>query len=819
MRITSRFVVLVAVCTIWLAPAPAQAQGSLADLVTTSQPTDVPGTEQESIVRAVVGRLATLAHLPAAMSQAPTVTVTTLAASPAVFSVAVNGGAPVTLKVVSHIWDPRTYLPMAAALGVRPDTAATPSAAAAAAGFVEGLTEPSLAHLIAEDTRVSTALRAQPRAAVLHEQAALLLGALALREGAGLYTDGRPARSRLAAHLTMARAVNGAATAKPSISGRLADAVLLVEVGREVDALAALVPLAVAEQPDAVRTWATALRVRVTGDWRLVTRPAKSPTIARAAYAKAHAWRVGLGPVLAWMDNTNPDIDLPLLRVLLSQPISVAVGNRFSAAGLMMELKEAEEAARAYGVVTADDPTALLRAIGRPAAPGPFRVLDWPLVASTAERHILGRVKSLFDAQWNLGQRERARQLPIELEKTFATLPLVPTALALMGGDGAARHLAAAAAIVRGRKDAIPPALWTALVQEGQRSARTVSWPTADVWFNPWQPDGTALTPSDRLARQGAPAPPLPMVEALHRLAPSDTWLSWRLAWWRVPSGRPTIAAVRAELGPAMAYDSGAIYRMFRGLDGTHEEYVVLGTQMCELNVDRCEDLAQELLKEGRDTEAADETRRWFNRAQDRVAASQGVLWLTRYLMDHGQASDARAIAVSADDVGSGGGIAVLAEVKERQGDHAGAEAGYKRMQERYGVAWQLGAYYLRRWKATGDAAQRDRGLALVAQSFTSGFEAVPSTGAAPVDGVAFTNFGARAAKAGLRKTDIIVGVDGVRVRSDAQFDVLMRASHEAAMQFTVWRDGNYATVNGTLPQRWLGTGYRTHRPAAAVTQ
>ncbi len=819
MRITSRFVFLVAVCMVWLTPATATPQGSLADLVASSRPADLPGTEQESIVRAVVGRLATLAQLPAAMPQAPTVTVTTLAASPAVFSVAVNGGAPVTLRVVGHIWDPRTYLPMAAALGVQPSAAAASSTAAAEASLVEGLTEPSLAYLMAEDTRVSTALRAGPHVAVLHEQAALLLGAMALREGAGLYTDGRPAWSRLTAHLAMARAVRGVATAKPSLPGRLADAVLLVEVGREVDALAALVPLAAAEQAASVRVWATALRVRATGDWRLVDRPAKSPTLARAAYAKAYAWRVGMGPVLAWMDDANPDVDLPLLRVLLSQTLSVAVGNRFSAAGLMVELKEAEEAARAYGVAVTDDPTTLLRAIGRPSTTGPFRVLDWPLVASTAERHILGRVKSLFDAQWNLGQRERTRQMPIELEKTFATLPLVPTALALMGGDGAARHLAASASIVRARKDAIPPALWTALVYEGQRTARSVSWPTADVWFNPWQPDGTALTTSDRLARQGAPAPPLPMAEALHRLAPSDTWLSWRLAWWRVPSGRPTIAAVRAELGPAVAYDGGAIYRMFRGLDAPHEDYVALGTQMCELNVDRCEDLAQELLKEGRDAEAADEMRRWFNRAQDRVAASNRVLWLTRYLVDHGQAADARAIAVSADDVGSGGGMLTLAELKERQGDQAGAEAGFKRVQERYGTAWHLGAYYLRRWKATGDAALRDRGLALVAQSFPSGFEAVPSTGAAPVDGVAFTNFGARAAKAGLRKTDIIVGVDGVRVRSEAQFDVLMRASHDAAMQFTVWRDGNYATVKGTLPQRWLGTGYRTHRPGAGVTQ
>jgi hypothetical protein len=339
------------------------------------------------------------------------------------------------------------------------------------------------------------------------------------------------------------------------------------------------------------------------------------------------------------------------------------------------------------------------------------------------------------------------------------------------------------------------------------------------VWFNPWEPDGTALTPSDRLARQGAARPPLPMVEALHRMAPSDTWLSWRLVWWRADGGNPTLAAVRAELGPAVAYDAGALYRMFRGVHGSHEDYVSLGTELCELNVDRCDDLAQELLKEGRDAEAAEEMRRWFTRARDRVDASNGVLWLTRYLFDNGQVTDARAIAGRADEVGSSAGMATLAELMEREGDYAGAEARYARLQERYGTAWHLGAYYLRRWKATGEASLRDRGMALVAESFPAGFEAPPTDAVAPGDGVAFTNFGGRAARTGLRKTDVIVGIDGVRVRSDGQATVVLRASHDAALRFTVWREGAYITVKGTLPQRWLGSAYRTYRPAAAAIQ
>ena len=814
MRCTRRLAVAVAICATWLGPSPLHAQVSLADLAGKSRPTDLPGTEQEWIVRTVISRMAELAALPA-VAPAPSVLVTTQAASPAMFAVSLNGAAPITLRVVGHVWDPRTFQPIAAALGVKAWTTAR-SEDAPGDGLLDALATLSLEDLLDHDGRVSAALRTQPRSAVLHEQAALLLGAFSLREGAGLYTDGRPARSRLTAHLAVARALEPSRPA--SLVGQLAEALLLVEVGREVDALAVLAPLADARQPASVLTWASALRVRVTGDWRLIPWPAKAAPVARAAYARAYAWRVGMGPLLAWLDDAQPEIDLQLLRVLLSQAFPVAVGNTYSAAGLMAELAEAEEAGRAYGIRSSSDPAALLTAIARPVPTGPFRVLDWPLVASAAERHVVARAKSVFDAEQNLGRRERLRQIPGELEKVLASLPLLPTALALMGGDSAPRHLAAAAGIVRARKDAIPPALWTALVQEGQRSARSVSWPTSDVWFNPWEPDGTVLTPSERLARSGAPKPPLPMVEALHRLAPSDTWLSWRLAWWRLDGKMPTIAATRAEIGPAAAYDAGAIYRMFRGLEGSHGDYVQLATEMCGLNGDRCLDLAQELLKEGRDGEAAVELRRWFTRASDRVTASVNVLWLTRYLFDQGQAADARTIAAEASDVGSAGGIMALAELLERQGDQAGAEARFKQVQVRYGSAWYLGAYYLRRWRATADTAMRDRGIALVAESFPAGFEVPPTDAVAPVDGMAFTNFGARAARVGLRRTDVVVAIDGVRVRSEAQATVLLRASHDAAMRFTVWRDGAYTTVTGTLPQRWLGCGYKTYRPAGPGT-
>lgn len=816
MRFGMRRPVLLAVCTISLASSSAVAQVSLGDLAAKSQPQERPGTEQESIVRGVVERLAALAALPAGRaSAAGAVTVSTMASSPAVFSVTLPGAAPVTLKVVGHIWDPRTYAPIAATLGVAaaaPQAGGTPDTRA-----IDALTDPSRETLIAEDVRVSAALRAQPRDPSPHEAAALLLGAMALREGAGMYTDTRPSLSRMTAHLTMARAV--APARPPSPAGRLAAALLLVEVGREVDALAALAPLEDASQSTAMRAWARALRVRATGDWRMVPSPMKSTPLERAAYAKAYAWRVGPGPLLRWMEDVSQAPDLAMTRVLLSQAFSVEVGNAIAPVGLNAEFEEAAAMAAAYGLETGDAP-ALFRALGHANASTPFHVLDWPLMASTAERHIVARVKALYDAEWNLGRRQVLAEMPAKLEKAFAGLPLLPTALALTSGDATVRHLSAAASIVRARKDAIPPALWTALVRYGRDQARQVSWPTTEAWFNPWEPDGTVLDPDYRIVRQGGEKGSVPQLEAMHALSPSASYLSWRLAWWRVDGRPPTIAEVRTLTGPVLAYDASAAYRMFKGLDGSHDDYVTLATAMCELNPDRCIDLGEELLKEGRDREAADELRRFYTRARDRVSASLKALWLTRYLIDQGQMADARRIAEDADDVGSAGGIGTLAELLERQGDAAGAEARYKQIHERYGPAagWHLGAFYLRRWKATSDPALRDRGLALVADRFPSGLEVPPAAAAAPGDGVAFSNFGARAGRAGLRRSDVVVGIDGVRVRSWEQAEILLRASHDAAIRFTVWRDGAYTTVSGALPQRWLGCGIKTYRPAATAT-
>jgi S1-C subfamily serine protease len=83
---------------------------------------------------------------------------------------------------------------------------------------------------------------------------------------------------------------------------------------------------------------------------------------------------------------------------------------------------------------------------------------------------------------------------------------------------------------------------------------------------------------------------------------------------------------------------------------------------------------------------------------------------------------------------------------------------------------------------------------------------------ATPADGVALGTFGRRAAVAGLKRTDIIVGVDGWRVRTADQLRVVSRLKFDDLITFTVWRDGAYKQVHARVPERWLGTRFVDHR-------
>jgi S1-C subfamily serine protease len=78
--------------------------------------------------------------------------------------------------------------------------------------------------------------------------------------------------------------------------------------------------------------------------------------------------------------------------------------------------------------------------------------------------------------------------------------------------------------------------------------------------------------------------------------------------------------------------------------------------------------------------------------------------------------------------------------------------------------------------------------------------------------GVTFHTFGDRAAAAGLRRTDVIVAVDGWRVRNVSQYLAASRFVHDEKMTFLVWRDGRYQDLSARVPERSMGTRLKDYR-------
>src|SRR4029077_5882258 len=98
----------------------------------------------------------------------------------------------------------------------------------------------------------------------------LLVVMLALRESPGDFGDARRLMSKMTAYLAVAQTIQPA----PTRTGQVAELIQLALIDRQQDALDQLAKWeASASVLD--RVWIRALKMRVTGDWRLLENPAQ----------------------------------------------------------------------------------------------------------------------------------------------------------------------------------------------------------------------------------------------------------------------------------------------------------------------------------------------------------------------------------------------------------------------------------------------------------------------------------------------------------------------------------------------------------------
>lgn len=737
----------------------------------------------------------------------------------------------VPVDLSGSVWSPAAYLALARTLTearAKGESAEDSQGTRAAeeSKLLEALLDAESTTLLREGQVLSTRLARAPLDGALNEQAALLLSAFALAEAAGPYSDVRRELCAITAHLALADAIGPGA---PPGAGRLvATTALDVLAGREKPALDCLKRLD-GRGPGraAVAAWSRALRLRVTKDWRLLSNPTGASLLERREHLRALVASLGdlEGAAVAFSAEGPPPTWA--LRLLATDDPSVETGSMLRDVLPGAEVAETAATLGPFGAGPAVPNEQLVRAVGQAPTERfvdghPLEVLPRALWAARAQRHLANAVRIADVAFANQGLPAAGRDLR---QRAAALQPLPLARVVLQIAQAAARGVGkvespqesescrAIAREMQQRPMLYAAGIWDDVLHACFGQRLTGQMPLWTQWFWPAIPRGSAHEAERRLRVQDVPERcSNDEVEALRKLVifePMVFSLSVKRRFAREPNG----ADFARELGAVARYSRPALTSWDRAERDNEAGRLEPLRRLCDLRADDCLTLGQYLAHHERAGEAVRAFERAREHARDRVGFSNRIGWLAHYHLDRGDKARAQAVANEAAEVGSGAGMELLGQIKERLGDLDAAEQQYKAIAERYQSPWMLNSFYVRRahrdaggrFTARADAARRalfPDGFAqvitadLVAESRRPGY-------ATRVTGLRLseTLLGFYLRRMGLRVGDLIAALNDVRIRTYEQFECVLSLSDEPQVRLVVWRDGSYQEFKGAIPR------------------
>ncbi len=706
-----------------------------------------------------------------------------------------DGGSPFEVRLAPHFFAPEAWAPLARHRLAR----VSPSHESLEADLPERLADLRLPVLHAAHVQASAFLSRNPRSAGGHEAAGLVLAAFALRESAAGHSDPRRVLARLTAHLAIAQALRGGG--ESSAAGRVATMALLVLVGREGDAALA---------KSGVPAWDRALQLFATQNWRQQPWEDDQALVERLAWLRAYHARVDsdrahdLLQQLPAEDAVLPDWG----RIRLHGHPSVRDCHAFAVGQADVDLAEAQQAHAMFrgrtlaegDLVAALNEEAASSPVVQPrGAPARIEVLDWGTVAAFVQRHLGARLSYEVSCLENtFGLPDAARQAFAAQEQRFGSLTLWPLeAHRWTKTPEAYRPRAEAAArLLRARPDLVTPFHWVRLREVPAFAAApdVPEVPVETTWFRPRRPIGTYFMQNRLWGPWGELAVPFEELSELSRLDPFDTDLRWGATLGRL--GRdPVYEEIRDAWGPALEWDSGAVWVLFDLSKAKPLEQRSWAEKLCEMRADSCPWLGESLVAAGEAEAAARVYRRWWREASDRVLATRSVRWLVFHELAQGRAAAAWEIAQEAAATGSASGLRVLGELAEKTGDLDLAEDSFRRIAARYGYEHEVYAFCDRQVRA-GRQDYEARREASLKRAFPRGMEPATALAGPPLDGVQLGRVEPAGVAAGLRDLDIVVALDGIRVHDESQWEILRLRAGGPEMQLMVYRGGSYLTLS-----------------------
>jgi hypothetical protein len=728
------------------------------------------------------------------------------------------GDGPVlheTIRLAHSTWAPEDYTAFAERLlssfGGRPVPAGVADDDEALLGRLLELRPEVIQR---EDEALSRALRERPADARLHDQAALLLGVFALREAPGTFEDTRHTLCRMTAHLSFARALSSSA---PGVSGAFAEATLAALGARGAEATARLGALRGNTRGSlAQAAWLRILRLRNTQDWREL--PAAEASLAeRLEWLRAAESALDCERALQLLREAKagpgPESDWALI---LSRNPTVGMGNSVLEYGLQATLAEADAVwGRAHGGTLGPDRR--VAALNEPEAnlvgQDELHVIGWGGWAAMYQREVLSLLeKTQVHYRHSVSARSEADGYVATQTASYSGLTLFPVLAACWEAERPKpdrRLLEAAIRVVVQRPELVNSPYWTGLQTKTAAQALPGRLPAASTWFSTGCVRGTAFDAAVRgktlpqLAAESA-------MQALHSLAPDDYHVAYHLL--SIPGSSLSVAQGESAFGERMQYDTRAMYWVTeRAYVGDPAARLRIGNRMCQLGPGWCERVGQDCVEMGDEACAVVAYERMIEGASDRVMVSHLTGWLVKHYLRTGDRRRAREIAEMSADVGSDTGMTTMAAFLEQTGHFDGAERTLLSRRARYPhdePDSDLIGFYHRMAHVRKLAAYEARFEVAAKDVFPRGVEKVDpgSLAGVPADGAVFTSESPAMVRNGVRKGDVVVAVDGWRVRSSGQYLTAREFDDDPDFRLIVWRDGKYVE----LPVRRLFRSFGT---------
>ncbi len=738
------------------------------------------------------------------------------------------------LKINGPIWSPDVYRPIAEQLASAVKLRASVSDKSEDTELLSKLLDATAETIERQNQQVSKALENNFTNAQLHEKAALLLGAFVIREHSGSFFEIRSPLSRLTAHLAMAQLLRGSNSV--GVNGQLAEAMMLTMIDNQQSAMDHLDK--VNTNDVAVAGVVRALRARATGDYRPLTAVADRSPMENVEWFYAMADRIDLE--LAWPRLTGDQRQtIEFVRAAHDVNPTVGVGNDLTGKAIPLELQEiksvfelthpSQSMPSEIGKVLNVLPEHCFQADANEKIH--VQVIGWGQWSMFFQRHLCHAVEAgFYSINQMLGDPEGAKEFAAQCDQSFGSLTLYTFVRRLDATEmnGYRKAVDDGFKLAAAMPQYIPAGCWNSLFAPVTFGPiyKANQEPGIDQWYNPNLLPGTAYDLVARLGQSSLTnrAGAMARLEALHELAPYHRQLS-RFIVHAKYDGNPTYEQAMALYGKMLPY-SPIVMRAVanNSLYGDIQRYEQLMAQAAELDPSYYYDLGQyefQMNNFTREDKAAEYFQKGYDADPDRVGASQHAEWLVKYWLKHNRTAKAGEIAEEAGNVYSGAGLSALAIFQEATSNYDGAFQTLANFEERYNQSCPLLNFCLRYKAQTGDSRFEPEFKKRVGKLFPNGFEkaSLEDFKGPPADGVAFRGDSALMFSSGLKMTDVIVAVYGVRVHNVAQYTFGRTLKDTPELDIIVWQGDAYHELKPSVPGHLFGVNIDDYNPYSQASR